>query len=215
MGAPQKPRLTGPPGPHRPTPRRRVGPAGWFLAALALTSGCGQPRGLAPLEARPTAAEVPRMQKLTRPRSISPRVGVEGRPQPRIVLVPDLSQPHYTPEQRRVLGLDQPRTPDVFEKLYPPQPGPAQGVSRDRAGATVGVGASRAATVARGEVARRAAISHHDLAGPGVGVSMPARKAAISLLRPVDPWGYGPAYWLSVGVGLPRTGAARSSAIDY
>ena len=202
---------------HLQSSGRPTGPTAWIglLLAGGLLAGCGPQARLAGLDTRPTDPELPRIDRQRTPRSVSYRVGVEGRPEPRVVLVPDLSQPHYTAEERRVLGLDQPRKPDRFETLYPPPRTTQDGVSPDFGGVATGVGGLGGALAGRSGPRSRAGVSRHDTAGRVSGVGTAVRKSGVALLLPVSPWGVGPPVWVRVGINPPRSKAGRSSAVDY
>ncbi len=200
---------------HNRDRRPRFVRLGLLVLAAGMLAGCGEPARVAGLRTRPTDPELPRVRRLRPVRSTAVRVGVEGRPEPRIVLVPDLSRPHYTPEERRVLGLDRPKQPDRFEKLYPPPRGVHQGVSPDSGGVATGIGGLGSAAVARSGPRSRAGVATADVAGRVSGVSEVLRKAAAWFLRPISPWGYGPPVWVHVGVAPARTKAGRSSSEDY
>jgi len=104
--------------------------------ALALVAGCTSPRDV--VTAPPTVDELPDLSEAEGTFPVD--VGVQGAGErPRIVLVAPMPEPELTPEERKILGLDQDQGYDPLE-LYRPPIGPQQGVDPFAIGLLSGVG---------------------------------------------------------------------------
>lgn len=104
--------------------------------ALAIVVGCTSTRDV--VTAMPTVDELPDLSEAEGTFPID--VGVQGAAdRPRIVLVAPMPEPQLTPEERKILGLDQDQGYDPLE-LYRPLIGPEQSVDPFAIGLLSGVG---------------------------------------------------------------------------
>jgi hypothetical protein len=195
--------------------RRRLSCTGWRLGAMLMASvvGCGQ-RHEPVRAAAPSPDELPDLARVER---IYPaRIGIAGEDHraPRASLLPDLSEPRFTPEQRAFLADQKAADEPEYDVLafYKPPLGTEQGVVPIDAGTRYGMAGVGGAMVGYCPVVITIHVQDGTPAAYGEAL-LPVRPArAYGATRPLA--GQGPEGRIHVGQNPPRRTAGKHARVE-